>query len=661
MPTHHQHLHRRLASVGEKWDSIKNDIQKIADDLTNKTPDQPRVEIRAPAPSTIFKTVYKTMEPTFQGEIGGYVTMNSEADGSQTVAVAPAPTSDPSPFKAQAVSTKAAGAAVLPESLVPSSGAFTDHTGLAVETAPTTARNQASSTLQPSVNAVATPASSSSAASEPSSDGGGAAAKAGIAIGVLAGLLIVGLAVFFLFSRRRKQMEKERAAAEAEKSNAGFGGASAAAGGVAAAHARQASVHSTHTTRTTATAPRLSLRPVTQFLPEFGERRSSKGAAMALALGPAPSNSQANRQMGQSPWERPMTSQSNSQDNPFGDHAEHYDGAPRSATMEQPNNPFDAPEHVVGVAQTTDAPRQAPNALTSAAALGAAAAGAGLARKQSVRKDVPQPLDLTRVNEAPLPLPSMASQPSPTGTEFSFTSVAPGQSPGPSQSANAIAAAGGPPHSTVHRVQLDFKPTLEDEMELKAGQLVRLLHEYDDGWALCIRLDRSQQGVVPRTCLSTRPVKPRPAGGPPGARNGPPVNPNRGPGGPPRGPMTPRGGRPQSPAMMGRPQSPAMNGRQSPAMNGRQSPAMTGRPMSPAMRGPQSPGGPTNGRSASPGPRPMSPAGARGQSPGPRQRNNSESGQNTRRMSPPGPSPLQQQQQQPPRPIGRKPVPGQAY
>lgn len=36
--------------------------------------------------------------------------------------------------------------------------------------------------------------------------------------------------------------------------------------------------------------------------------------------------------------------------------------------------------------------------------------------------------------------------------------------------------------------------------------------------ALCIRLDRSQQGVAPRTCLSTRPVKPR-SNGPP---HGPP-------------------------------------------------------------------------------------------------------------------------------------------
>ncbi|KAK8028376.1 variant SH3 domain-containing protein [Apiospora marii] len=655
MPSHHQHLHRR--SVGETWEVIKKDIQHMANDLTKKSTEQAQHEIRAPLPSTVFKTVYKTMEPTFTGEIGGYVTMNSGTEGSQTIAVAPAPTSDLSHPKAQGVSTKGAG--VLPESLVPSSdGAFSDRTGLAIETAPTTARNQASNTLEPTANTVATPASSSSAAAESSSEGGGAAAKAGIAIGVLAGLLIVGLAVFFLFSRRRKQMEKERAAAEAEKSRPPMGGAAVAA---AAAHNRQASVHSTHTTRTTATAPRLSLRPVTQFLPEFGERRSSKGAAMALALGPAPSNSQANRQIGQSPWERPMTSQSNSQENPFGDHAEHYDGAPRTATMEQPHNPFDdVPEHVVGVAQTTDAPRQAPNgmaaAAAAAAAAGGAAAGAGIARKQSVRKDVPQPLDLTRANEAPLPLPSLVSQPSPTGTEFSFTSVAPGQSPGPSQSANAIAAAGGPPHSTVHRVQLDFKPSLEDEMELRAGQLVRLLHEYDDGWALCIRLDRSQQGVVPRTCFPALPVVlPEPAM----ARLS---TPNRGPGGPPRGqrPMTPQGGRPQSPAMM-RPQSPAMMRPQSPAMTGRpQSPAMR-HPQSPAMRGPQSPGGPMNGRPASPGGRPMSPAGARGQSPGPRQRNNSESGQSSRRMTPPGPSPLQQQQQQPPRPIGRKPVPGQAY
>jgi len=42
--------------------------------------------------------------------------------------------------------------------------------------------------------------------------------------------------------------------------------------------------------------------------------------------------------------------------------------------------------------------------------------------------------------------------------------------------------ANGPPPSNVHRIQLDFKPSMDDELSLRAGQLVRLLHEYDDGW-----------------------------------------------------------------------------------------------------------------------------------------------------------------------------------
>lgn len=40
----------------------------------------------------------------------------------------------------------------------------------------------------------------------------------------------------------------------------------------------------------------------------------------------------------------------------------------------------------------------------------------------------------------------------------------------------------------VHRAQLDFKPTMDDELELREGQLVRLLHEYDDGWVCALLL-----------------------------------------------------------------------------------------------------------------------------------------------------------------------------
>ena len=166
--------------------------------------------------------------------------------------------------------------------------------------------------------------------------------------------------------------------------------------------------------------------------------------------------------------------------------------------------------------------------------------------------------------------------------------------------------------------------------------------------ALCIRLDRSQQGVAPRTCLSARPVKPRP---PPGAR-GP------GPRGPPPGMMGPGQQRPQSPASG--PGSPNLH------TQGR-----ADRPYTPA-------GG--QQRSMSPGPcggGPQRPA--KIPTPGSKRRSNSVSEISSRRTSPLGPSglnpnvqrvPMQLQAvtspdhtvtQSPPRTtMARKPVPGQA-
>jgi hypothetical protein len=70
--------------------------------------------------------------------------------------------------------------------------------------------------------------------------------------------------------------------------------------------------------------------------------------------------------------------------------------------------------------------------------------------------------------------------------------------------------------------------------------------------ALCIRLDRSQQGVVPRSCLSKHPVKPRTGpprqGPPPPGMRGPPIRSTMGPGGVPQPrPLSPASGR-NSPA-----------------------------------------------------------------------------------------------------------------
>ncbi|KAI0841426.1 hypothetical protein F5Y06DRAFT_293922 [Hypoxylon sp. FL0890] len=648
MPSHHHnHLHRRQSDNG--WDELVNGIESVANDF-NPFNASPTIQAKAAEPSTVYLTVYHTMSKTFDGPIAGYSTVGQENDSPETQAAAtPTAAAQPSTTQAKAADTSPisvsqadntsdskntktadnlnSAAETLPGSIVPTSSVdLSEQSTLAVATSTPTTLTQATNSVETSQAASATSAaasasaSSTAAASSSGVDTSGAA-KAGIAIGVLGGVLVVGLIIFFLLSKRRKQLEKQRIQDD-EKVSGPFGG-------------RPASVLST---QTSATAPQLSLRPVTQFNPTFGERRSSKGAALALATGAANANS---RDAPRSPWERPSTSHTNDPENPFGSSAER---AYTPTGNDQPTNPFDNPENVVGVAQTTNSPpKVSPIAGAAAAGAAGAAAGAALTRKASTRKDAPAPLDLT--------IPP--SPPSPAGTEFSVHSVAPGQSPGPSRSAAAIAAAGGPASTAVHRVQLDFKPTLDDEMELRAGQLVRLLHEYDDGWSLCIRLDRSQQGVVPRTCLSTRPVKPRPAGGPPNSRNGPPVNPSgprgpRGPGpnySPGSRPMTPQSGRPESPMMRpmaaGRPQSPAMMRPNSPA---------TGRPMSPYGSRPASP---ANGRPMSPGPQ--------AQSSGPKQQ---------RRMSPPGPSPMnpnggassQQQYRGPPQgPVGRKPVPGQAY
>lgn len=76
--------------------------------------------------------------------------------------------------------------------------------------------------------------------------------------------------------------------------------------------------------------------------------------------------------------------------------------------------------------------------------------------------------------EAPKPL-NISRPSTPNGQAPQSPSTSPGVAAG-------SAPPGGPGPMNVHRVQLDFAPSMEDELELRAGQLVRMLHEYDDGW-----------------------------------------------------------------------------------------------------------------------------------------------------------------------------------
>lgn len=440
--------------------------------------------------------------------------------------------------------------------------------------------------------AVAVPSS----AKVEASDGPSAGAKAGIAFGVLGGVLLVSLMVFFLFRRRKRQVQRQPLDDDSEKLHGGLGSDNLA---------RMPS-------RSGPNAPRISLRPVTQFLPNWNlDRNMQKGTAANLA--PVSANQ----------WDRPGTSQSNHPNNPFGSGAERIDASTGPDGIVQ-NSPAHDP-------WTANGPAVAVAAAAAGAVGTATGAGAApLARKTSIRKDGQRNYDLT------VPAALDAIPPSPVGTEFSISSM-PAGAPNPQSSgAAAIAAAGGPSSSTVHRVQLDFKPTLEDEMELRAGDLVRLLHEYDDGWALCISLDRSKQGVVPRTCLSTRPVKPRPPQGAP--RPGPPINPQ---GGFPRGPNQP--GRPMTP--QGRPMTPQ------------------GRPMTPQgqyqLQGTGPWNAPPGGTPPGSRPRPQSPGPSYQSSPDGRPQ--SPNGVSTRPRAPSGPSPRNQTPQSPGQAPPRKPVPGQAY
>ncbi|KAK7030247.1 hypothetical protein VNI00_014264 [Paramarasmius palmivorus] len=55
-------------------------------------------------------------------------------------------------------------------------------------------------------------------------------------------------------------------------------------------------------------------------------------------------------------------------------------------------------------------------------------------------------------------------------------------------------------------VRCTFIPTLDDELWIAVGEIIKVLREYDDGWALCENAGR-QRGVVPVECLERGPVK----------------------------------------------------------------------------------------------------------------------------------------------------------
>ncbi len=102
---------------------------------------------------------------------------------------------------------------------------------------------------------------------------------------------------------------------------------------------------------------------------------------------------------------------------------------------------------------------------------------------RAVPAPVSAPVDASAV-PAPLNIsgPSAAAIGVATGAAAAATTSTANRSPKMSGAAAGQSGSPGAPQNNVHRVQLDFKPSMDDELELRSGQLVRMLHEYDDGW-----------------------------------------------------------------------------------------------------------------------------------------------------------------------------------
>lgn len=398
MGLHQRHAHKRGITgeeaaahlVAEKRDSHRNTVMMhIPDEFQEKM--EQKAEASA---STLYSIVYVTASATFTGPTAGYITMT-----------APAPVTATSTLHRHSSVTSAVSSAVIVETDTASPVASSSTAALASSASTFTSSvivAGSTSTATLATNVVAgTPLSATRTATADSTDSGvtssgmSGGAKAGLAIGIL--LAIAAMAGLVLFCmRRRKNKNSAHGEVLDEKRNSFYSGS----GNVTNektnrfSNASDRVAPSIRTNRTASTAPRLSLRPVTQFM-GFGLNQAENTSG----------------EMAEKPsvWERRPA---NTAEDPFRDTA---------AIDDKTVNPFEEPE-----------------------AAAAKTVGSANHSSKSSYEEIMAPI---------------------VGTAAAV-------------SVNAAA----PAVNNVHRVQLDFKPSMEDELELRSGQLVRMLHEYDDGW-----------------------------------------------------------------------------------------------------------------------------------------------------------------------------------
>jgi hypothetical protein len=286
-----------------------------------------------------------------------------------------------------------------------------------------------------------TPTATATAA--PASSGMSGGAKAGLAFGIILLLGLVGAFVLFMYKKRKDQNDDHQ---RLDDEKTFFGGgrnpdalpahAAPANGGVATFDSEMQSIPPRDP------APQLSLRAVSQFEPAMASQYAPRVSALpphaeaaAIAAATTAAVASATAAAASARTQQPATTAqtANNPENPFGNHAEQLGLSP---PQEVP-----LPESPVGGAKAVEAadfplPDTTPGTPRPAAGAAAAGAAAIAAATAAAASNKPQ------------------GSSTPTG--------------GASEN--------------VHRVQLDFKPSMEDELEIKSGETVRLVHEYDDGW-----------------------------------------------------------------------------------------------------------------------------------------------------------------------------------
>lgn len=445
----HQHArHARRAELPQQ------DVVEAPIEIREANPD--------PALQTIVSIVYVTASPTFTGAIAGYSTVGQEDEKTSSKVAKTTSSSKTAATKTTETTARSSSSASHTSSTVAStlktsaSSSSSSSTELPSSILATSSLGSSSLALLAATSNKSTTSSSatgsastasSTASADTSSSGMSAGGKAGLAIGILLMFgVVLGLALFF-FKKKKESAKRERL--DDEKS-AMVASSARRAEAERAGIQRQASQRSTQAAAATAAARRLSpLRPVTQFEPFNNEKQEMNQVAgpmggMLTPISTAP----------------PVGGQEQNKNNPFGNHAE---------AIDSPN--ANGPTVIGGVG--------AGGEVIAASTIAATAAGpapvkpAGLTRSASKAGNGLKQMDFTTKSNTVL------SPPSPSGSEFSTSSA---NTQVQTAAGIAIAAAGGPPNTTVHRVQLDFVPSMDDELELRAGQLIRILHEYDDGW-----------------------------------------------------------------------------------------------------------------------------------------------------------------------------------